>query len=63
MASKIARGEKVDTKPVYLMPEVTTKNVDTYMQHVVTQKDAFLKNLPQLIEKNLKSGDIANENS
>jgi len=63
VAAKIARGEKVDTKPVYLMPEVTTKNVDTYMQHVVTQKDAFLANLPQLIEKNLKSGDIANENS
>ena len=63
VASKIARGEKVDTKPVYLMPEVTTKNVDTYMQHVVTQKDAFLTTLPQLIEKNLKSGDIANENS
>jgi hypothetical protein len=33
------------------------------MQHVVTQKDAFLANLPQLIEKNLKTGDIANENS
>ena len=63
VAAKIARGEKVDTKPVYLMPEVTTKNVDTYMQHVVTQKDAFLTNLPQLIEKNLKSGDIANEAS
>jgi ribose transport system substrate-binding protein len=63
VASKIARGEKVNTKPVYLMPEVTTKNVDTYMQHVVTQKDAFLKSVPQLIEKNLKSGDIANENS
>lgn len=63
VASKIARGEKVDTKPVYLMPEITTKNVDTYMQHVVTQKDAFLADLPQLIEKNLKTGDIANENS
>ena len=63
VAAKIARGEKVDTKPVYLMPEVTTKNVDTYMEHVVTQKDAFLATLPQLIEKNLKTGDIANEDS
>jgi ribose transport system substrate-binding protein len=61
VAAKIARGEKVDTKPVYLMPEVTTKNVDTYMEHVVTEKDAFLATLPQLIEKNLKTGDIANE--
>jgi len=31
------------------------------MEHVVTQKDAFLATLPQLIEKNLKTGDIANE--
>jgi ribose transport system substrate-binding protein len=63
VAAKIARGEKVNTKPVYLMPEVTKKNVDIYMQHVVTQKDAFVAKLPQLIEKNLKTGDIANEGS
>ena len=62
VAAKIARGEQVDTKPVYLMPEVTTKNVDTFMKHVVTEKDAFLAQLPDLIEANLKSGDIANEN-
>ena len=42
VAAKIARGEKVDTKPVYLMPEITTKNVDISMEHVVTEKDAFL---------------------
>lgn len=61
VAAKIARGEKVDTHPVYLMPEVTTKNVDKYMKHVVTQRDAFLNQLPKLIQANLKSGDIANE--
>jgi ribose transport system substrate-binding protein len=63
VAAKIARGLKVDKSPVYLMPEVTKKNVGTYMQRVVTQKQAFLDRLPALIEKNLKTGDIANENS
>jgi len=31
------------------------------MKHVVTDKPAFLAQLPTLIETNLKSGDIANE--
>jgi ribose transport system substrate-binding protein len=61
VAAKIARGEEVDKNPVYLMPEVTPDNVDTYMEHVVTKRDEFLANLPKLIEQNLKSGDIANE--
>ncbi len=61
VATKIARGEKVDTKPVYLMPEITAKNVDTFMQHVVTNKAAFVAQLPKLIDANLKTGNIANE--
>ncbi|GAA0326534.1 substrate-binding domain-containing protein [Actinoallomurus spadix] len=63
VAAKIARGENVNKNPVYLMPEITPANVDTYMEHVVTKKDAFLATLPALIEANLKSGDIANEKS
>jgi ribose transport system substrate-binding protein len=43
------------------MPEVTTANVDAIMKHVVTGKAAFLAQLPQLIDANLKSGAIANE--
>ena len=63
VAAKIARGENVSKNPVYLMPEVTPANVDTYMEHVVTKKDAFLGTLPALIEANLKTGNIANEKS
>lgn len=61
VAERIARGKDVDKKPVYLMPEVTPKNVDTFMDHVVTKRADFLKTLPQLVDANLKSGDIANE--
>ncbi len=63
VAAKIARKEKVDKNPVYLMPVVDDKNVDTFMDHVVTDPNGFLKVLPELIDKNLESGDIANENS
>lgn len=61
VAAKIAKGEEVNKNPVYLMPQVTPENVDTYMEHVVTKKDEFLAQLPELIEANLKTGDIANE--
>lgn len=61
VAAKVARGEKVDPLYTYLMPPVTKENVDAVIANVVTDKDAFLKGLPALIEKNLKSGDIANE--
>ena len=61
VAAKIARGEKVDKNPVYLMPEVTKVNVDTILEHVVTKNEQFLATLPNLIEANLKSGEIANE--
>ncbi|MEV5888104.1 substrate-binding domain-containing protein [Nonomuraea fuscirosea] len=61
VAAKIARGEQVNKNPVYLMPQVTPENVDTYMEHVVTKRDDFLAQLPELIEANLKTGDIANE--
>ncbi len=61
VAAKIARGEQVNKNPVYLMPQVTPENVDTYTEHVVTKRDEFLAQLPELIEANLKTGDIANE--
>ena len=61
VAAKIARGEKVEKNPIYLMPEVTKGNVDTILEHVVTKNAQFLATVPQLIEANLKTGKIANE--
>lgn len=61
VAAKIARGEKVDTKPVYVMPAITPDNVDDAMKNVVTEREAFLKGLGDLVNENLKSGDIAYE--
>lgn len=61
VAYKVAKGEKVKKLYTYTMPPVDSSNVDSYIKNVVTGKDAFLKRLPALIAKNLKSGNIANE--
>ena len=61
VAAAIARGEQVNTKPVYKMPKITAENVDPAIAHVVTDRDAFLAQLPQLTTQNLQTGDIAYE--
>ena len=61
VAAAIARGEEVNKEPVYLMPKITKENVDVAMQHVVTDRAAFLAELPALTAENLKTGNIAYE--
>jgi len=61
VAAKAAKGETVEKNYVYKMPQITPQNVDTYYANVVTGKDEFLKKLPDLITKNMASGDISNE--
>lgn len=62
VAQKVAEGEQVKKEYTYVMPPVTPDNVGSFQKHVVTDVDAFLATLPELINKNLASGDIANEN-
>ncbi|WP_024288416.1 substrate-binding domain-containing protein [Cellulomonas sp. KRMCY2] len=61
VAAKVARGEDVEKTYTYIMPPITPENVDQYIANVVTEKDAFLEGIGDLINKNLASGDIANE--
>lgn len=61
VAEKIARGEQVDTEPVYIMPAITKDNVGVAMEHVVTKRADFLSTIPGLTDKNLQTGDIAYE--
>ena len=61
VAAAIARGEDIDTEPVYIMPKITIENVDIAYEHVVSDREAFLKALPALVAENLKTGNIANE--
>jgi len=61
VAAAIANGDDVNTEPVYNMPKITKENVDVAMQHVVTDRAAFLAELPTLTAENLKTGNIAYE--
>jgi ribose transport system substrate-binding protein len=61
VANALARGEQVNTDPVYVMPAITKDNVDIAIEHVVTERQAFLDGLTELTAQNLKSGDIAYE--
>ena len=62
VALMVAQGKSVEKTYTYVMPPITPANVAQYTKNVVTDKDAFLKRLPAVIAKNLKSGNIANEN-
>lgn len=61
VAAAIARGEEVNTKPTYIMAEITQENVDVAMEHVVTNRKEFLAGIPELTKKNLETGNIAYE--
>lgn len=61
VANALAKGEQVNTKPLYVMPAITRENVDVAIQHVVTEREKFLEGLSDLTTQNLKSGDIAYE--
>ncbi|QIZ02304.2 substrate-binding domain-containing protein [Streptomyces sp. S1D4-11] len=61
VAQRITEKKTVRTHYSYIMPPITQSNVATYLDHVVTGKDAFLKRLPALVDANLQSGSLANE--
>lgn len=61
VAKNVACKVPYEAKYTYTMPPITPENVDQYTKNVVTDKDAFLARLPELIAKNLESGNIANE--
>ena len=61
VANKLARGETVNKKPIYIMPAITKANVDVAIEHVVSKRSDFLSKLPDLTAKNLATGNIAYE--
>jgi ribose transport system substrate-binding protein len=61
VANALAKGEQVNTEPVYVMPAITKDNVDVAIEHVVTERQKFLEGLTALTTENLKTGDIAYE--
>jgi len=62
LAYAIATGKAPsNTHPVYTMPPVNSANVGDVIKNVLTNKQPLLDRLPQLVDRNLTTGDIANE--
>lgn len=61
VAQRVIEKKSVRKQYSYIMPPITQANVPTYLEHVVTAKDDFLKRLPALVDANLESGNLANE--
>lgn len=61
VAAKIVRGEDVDRNPIYVMPAIDASNVADAKKNVVTEREAFLAQLPTLVDENLAAGTIAYE--
>ncbi len=65
---RLLKGEEVLPEYPYVMKKVTAENVDAYFEHVVTESDAFLETLPDLVDANLdactsaEACDLSNEN-
>lgn len=60
-AHRIATDVEVDRTLTYVMPPVDKTNIDKVLQNVVTNKQPLLDRLPELTERNLETGNIANE--
>ncbi|CAN5369644.1 sugar ABC transporter xylitol/D-threitol-binding protein ThpA [soil metagenome] len=62
VAKRVADGEDMSQAFVYTMPAVNADNIDDVLKNVVTDRQALLDRLPELVDKNIESGDLANEN-
>ncbi|HET7313482.1 substrate-binding domain-containing protein [Salinisphaera sp.] len=56
VAVNAVHGEAVPQKIMIDMPVVTEDNADKYLKQMYENRQQFLKNLPELIKKNLASG-------
>jgi ribose transport system substrate-binding protein len=62
VANEIAKGETVKKQWLYTMPPVDGSNIDAVLRNVVTDRQSLLERLPEVIDRNLQTGDMANEN-
>lgn len=62
VALRVANGEDMSQEFIYVMPPVDETNIDEVLKNVVTDRQALLDRLPELIDNNIETGDLANEN-
>lgn len=61
VAQRVVKKQAVEKAYTYTMPPISSRNVDAVTDHVVTGKDRFLQQLPALVDRNVDSRNIANE--
>lgn len=61
VAKRVADGEDMSRDFVYTMPPVDSSNIDEVLENVVTDRQALLDRLPEVIDKNIETGNMANE--
>lgn len=54
-------GEDMDELYTYTMAPVTAENVEDFYPNVVSEKDAFLERIADVVDRNLKTGKIEDE--
>jgi len=54
-------GEDMEELYTYTMAPVTAENVDEFFPNVVTDKDAFLARIADVVDRNLETGKIEDE--
>jgi ribose transport system substrate-binding protein len=57
----IIDGTAKDKHISFKMPYVSKQDVGLYVDHLVTSKAAFIKEVPRLVDRNMNSGDYSNE--
>lgn len=57
----LALGEDMEELYTYTMAPVTKDNVDDFYGNVVSEKDAFLARIADVVDRNLKTGKIEDE--
>lgn len=57
----LIQGEDMDELYTYTMEPVTAENVDQYYVNVVSDKDAFLERIADVVDRNLETGKIEDE--
>lgn len=61
LAVKAANGEAIEAEYRYTLPAVTSENAHRALANSVTETDSFLDQLPRLIDRNVKTGNLAHE--
>ena len=57
----LVQGEDMDSLYTYTMAPVTADNVEDFYPNVVTEKDAFLEGIADVVDRNLETGEIEDE--